>query len=122
MQYGLIVYEAPSALAARQDPARADAYWAAYQAYSQALTEAGVNAGGAALQGVEVATTVRLVDGVRQVQDGPFADTKELLGGIFVIDVPDLDAALAWAARCPAANGGSVEVRPLLSMPAALGT
>jgi hypothetical protein len=64
-----------------------------------------------------MATTVRLRGGQRQVQDGPFADTKELLGGLFLIDVPDLDAALVWAARCPAAATGSVEVRPQLPPP-----
>ena len=52
--------------------------------------------------------------GKRQVQDGPYADTKEKLGGFFIIDVPDLDKALEWAARCPAASTGSVEVRPTL--------
>ena len=56
---------------------------------------------------------MRVVDGKRRVQDGPFADTKEQLGGFFVIDVPDLDTALAWAARCPSAARGVVEVRPV---------
>ena len=59
---------------------------------------------------------MRVVDGKRRVQDGPFADTKEQLGGFFVIDVPDLDTALSWAARCPAAASGAVEVRPNLPM------
>lgn len=117
MKYAIIVYEAPTEVAAREDPARMGGYWSAYTAYSQALGQAGVAAGGAALQTVATATTVRLRDGHRQVQDGPFADTKELLGGLFIIDVPDLDAALEWAARCPAAATGSVEVRPLLPPP-----
>jgi hypothetical protein len=64
-----------------------------------------------------MATTIRLAGGKRQVQDGPFADTKEMLGGLFMIEVPDLDAALQWAARCPAADGGSVEVRPMMPPP-----
>jgi hypothetical protein len=121
MKYAILVYETPAELSAREDPTRAGPYWAAYTAYSQALGAAGVAAGGAALQPPAVATTVRLRGGQRQVQDGPFADTKELLGGFFLIDVPDLDAALEWAARCPSSATGSVEVRPLLtpsSMPA----
>lgn len=119
MKYALIVYETPAEVAAREDPARAEAYWGAYIAFSQALAAAGVAAGGAGLQPPAMATTVRLTGGKRQVQDGPFADTRELLGGFFVIDVPDLDAALAWAARCPSAATGAVEVRPLLPPPPA---
>ena len=70
--------------------------------------------GGAALQPPPTATTVRQRDGKRQVQDGPFAEVKEQLGGYYVVDVPNLDKALEWAARCPAASSGSVEVRPNL--------
>ncbi|MES3033971.1 MAG: YciI family protein [Gemmatimonadota bacterium] len=117
MQYAILVYETPSELAAREDPTRVGGYWAAYTAYSQALGQAGVAAGGAGLQAPSVATTLRVRGGQRQVQDGPFADTKELLGGLFIIDVPDLDAALEWASRCPSAATGSVEVRPVLPPP-----
>lgn len=117
MKYAVIVYETQDELAAREDPARVGAYWAAYTAYSQALVQAGVAAGGAGLQPPPMATTIRLRGGHRQVQDGPFADTKEMLGGLFIIDVPDLDAALEWAARCPSAATGSVEVRPMLPPP-----
>jgi hypothetical protein len=117
MQYAILVYESPAELAAREDPARQGAYWGAYTAYSQALVAAGVAAGGAGLKPPTAATTVRLRGGARQVQDGPFADTKEVLGGFYLIDVPDLDAALEWAARCPAAATGSVEVRPQLPPP-----
>lgn len=117
MKYAIIVYETPTELAARDEPARAGAYWGAYAAYSQALVAAGVAAGGAGLQPPALATTLRLRGGQRHVQDGPFADTKELLGGFFVIDVPDLDAALVWAERCPSAASGSVEVRPMLPPP-----
>jgi len=117
MKYAILVYETPAELAAREDPPRAGAYWAAYTSYSQALGAAGVAAGGAGLHPPMTATTVRLRDGSRQVQDGPFADTKELLGGMFLIDVPSLDEALAWAARYPAATTGAVEVRPVLSPP-----
>jgi len=117
MQYAILVYETPAELAAREDPARLGAYWASYTAYSKALVEAGVAAGGAGLHAPAVATTIRLRGGQRHVQDGPFADTKELLGGLFMIDVPNLDAALEWAARCPSAATGSVEVRPMLPPP-----
>ncbi len=117
MQYALLVYETSTQLAARQDPARAEGYWAAYTAYSKALVEAGVARGGAGLHEPTMATTLRLAGGKRQVQDGPFADTKEMLGGLFMIEVPDLDAALQWAARCPAADGGSIEVRPMMPPP-----
>lgn len=117
MQYAILVYETPAEVAAREDPTRAGAYWAAYTSYSQALGAAGIARGGAGLQPAATATTVRLREGHRQVQDGPFADTKELLGGFFLIEVASLDEALAWAARCPAATTGAVEVRPQLPLP-----
>jgi len=68
---------------------------------------------GAPLQTVDSATTVRMKAGRRHVQDGPFADTKEQLGGFIVVELPSLDVALGWAARCPAAAWGAVEVGPL---------
>jgi hypothetical protein len=86
---------------------------AAYTAYTEALTKAGVLKGGNRLQSSPAATTVRMANGKTQVQDGPYADSKEQLGGYFLIDVADLDAALSWAARCPAVGHGVVEVRPL---------
>ena len=85
---------------------------AAYTAYAQALTKAGVLTGSQRLQPSSAATTVRVANGKPQVLDGPYADSKEQLGGYFIIDVPDLDAAISWAARCPAASHGVVEVRP----------
>ncbi|MGH8188624.1 MAG: YciI family protein, partial [Steroidobacteraceae bacterium] len=81
--------------------------------YHRALLEAGIYVGGNALDAPETATTVRLRDNKRQIQDGPYADTKELLGGFVVLELPSLDAALEWAARCPAASYGAVELRPL---------
>jgi hypothetical protein len=116
MQYTILVYETESELSARTDPGRKNTYWGAYRAYSEALRAAGVMVGGAALQPPRTATTVRQQHDKRQVQDGPFADTKEQLGGYFVIDVPDLDRALEWAARCPSASTGAAEVRPNLTM------
>jgi hypothetical protein len=91
---------------------------AAYMAYSEALTKGGVLKGSNRLQPSSTATTVRIANGKPQVLDGPYADTKEQFGGYFIIDVADLNSAIAWAARCPAAGHGVVEVRPLWGTPA----
>jgi len=88
---------------------------AAYAAYSEALSTSGVMKGSNRLQPSSVATTVRNTNGKSQVLDGPYVDSKEQLGGYFLIDVPDLDAALSWASRCPAVHHGVVEVRPIWS-------
>lgn len=85
---------------------------AGFQAYVKALDDAGVLASAEVLQPVANSTTLTLRNGSLQVQDGPYADTKERLGGIFLLDVPDLDAALAWAEKCPAAQWGTIEIRP----------
>lgn len=116
MKYTILIYETESEIGARGDAQRKDAYWGAYRAYTKALQDAGVMAGGAALQPAHLGTTVRQHGGKRQVQDGPYAEAKEQLGGYYVIDVPGLDQALEWAARCPAAATGAVEVRPNLAM------
>ncbi len=84
---------------------------ATYGAYIGALQEAGVFVTTDWLQPADTATTLSLKDGEKRIQDGPFAETKETLGGFFVINVPDLDAALDWAAKCPAAAMGRVEIR-----------
>ena len=118
MKFSLIIYETPEAFATRHDPAYAADYWAAWPAYAQALAEAGAMAGGAGLEGPGTATTLRFHKDGHTVEDGPFADTKEQLGGIFIIDVPSLDEAMKWAARMPLKYGGSVEVRPNLDMEA----
>jgi hypothetical protein len=114
MDYTLMFYMSPEEFSARTDPARKDRFWGAFIPYWKALEEAGIVRGGAGLAPPETATTYRLRDGQPLVQDGPYADTKEQLGGFFIIDVPDLDAALEWAARYPAGPGGVVEVRPTL--------
>ncbi len=117
MNYSILIYETAADFAARNDsdPKKREAYWAAWPVYAQALREAGVFVGGAGLQLPETATTLRFRDGQRLVQDGPYADTKEQLGGFFIIDVPDLDTALAWAARIPHAAGRIFEIRPNLT-------
>jgi hypothetical protein len=115
MQYMLLLH-ADEAGFTRMTPAEQQQGMAAYVAYGEALAKAGAAKGSNRLQPVATATTVRVVDGKTQVLDGPYADSKEQLGGYFLIDVPDLDAALSWAARCPGASHGVVEVRPIWSM------
>lgn len=85
---------------------------AAFQAYAKALADAGVLRSAEVLDTIASATSVSVRNGKLQVQDGPFADTRESFAGIFVLDVPDLDSALAWAEKCPAAQWGTVEIRP----------
>lgn len=119
MQYMLMFYENEAKIAAQRDRAERDGpYWGAWYAYMGTLYQSGVVIKGDALMPPATATTVRLEGGNRLVQDGPVAATKEKLAGYVVIEVPDLDAALSWAARCPAATFGAVEVRPVLILPA----
>ncbi len=112
MQFGLLIYESPDAFATRKRE-HSDPYAGAWRAYYKAAVEAGIYVGGDPLELPETATTVRLDKGRRHVQDGPYADTKEQLAGFMILDLPSIDAALEWAARCPAAEVGAVEVRPL---------
>jgi hypothetical protein len=112
MQFALLIYESSEAFAARKNDEN-DPYLGAWRAYYKALVEAGIYVGGDPLQLPETGTTVRLNEGKRRVQDGPYADTKEQLGGFIIVELPSLDAALDWAARCPATSAGAVEVRPL---------
>lgn len=114
MQYMLLLNETEAELSKRKHPEHADAYWGGWNAFIGAMAQAGIIVKGDGLQGPETATTVRVRDGKRIVQDGPFADAKEQLGGYFVIEVPDLDAALSWAARAPSAATSGVEVRPVM--------
>jgi hypothetical protein len=115
MQYMIICVEKAEDFAKRQST-EAPAYWESWSAYSQAVAQAGIFVSGAGLQPPEMGTTVRVQNGKRHVQDGPYSDAKEQLGGFFVIDVPDLDTALDWAAKCPGAAYATVEVRPVLQM------
>jgi hypothetical protein len=113
MQFALLIYESPEAFGMRMANKADDSYLGAWRAYHKALVKAGVYVGGNPLQSPATATTVRLKDGKRRVQDGPIAETKEQLGGFTILELPSLDAALEWAARCPAASIGAVEIRPL---------
>jgi hypothetical protein len=112
MQYAMLIYETAEAFASRQKGEK-DPYIAAWRAYHKALVDAGIYVAGDPLQLPETATTVHVKSGTRHVQDGPYANTKEQLGGFTILELPSLDAALEWAARCPAATYGAVEVRPL---------
>ena len=114
MQFALLIYESPQLFEARKNDEN-DPYLGAWRAYYKALVDTGIYAGGDALEVPECGTTVRIEEGRRRVQDGPYADTKEQLAGFLVLELPSLDAALDWAARCPAASAGAVEVRQLAS-------
>lgn len=114
MQYLILAYEDPDGFEARDDPERAPAYWDSWSGYIAALAASGILVSAAGLQPPAMATTVRARDGKRVVHDGPFADSREHLGGYFLVEVPGLDEALDWADRCPASGYGSVEVRPVL--------
>lgn len=118
MQYLLILFVEESAWG-RMSSAEQERGSAAYRAYTEALKEAGAWVGSNRLQNTDMATTVRVVNGKSQVLDGPYADSKEQLAGYYLIEAADLDAALGWAARCPTASHGTVEVRPVWPMPGA---
>jgi hypothetical protein len=112
MQYLLTLYADESRFA-QMTPQQQQQGYAAYMAYNQALADAGALVGSNRLRPSPTATTVRTTDGKLQVLDGPFAESREQLGGYFLIDVPDLDAALQWAGRCPGSQHGVVEVRAI---------
>jgi hypothetical protein len=117
MQYMIAFNEPADEFAKRHDPKTSGPHWGAWTAYIDAMAKAGIIISGNGLLGPETASTVRVRDGKRAVHDGPFADTKEQLAGYFIIEVPNLDTALDWAAQAPAALNGSVEVRPVMPPP-----
>jgi hypothetical protein len=110
-QYMLLIY---SPTEGGPSPEEAQAELPRWFEYTQQLQESGAMVAGDALESVTTATTVRVRDGERLTTDGPFAETKEVLGGYYIIDVADLDAALSWAERIPSVGYGSVEVRPVM--------
>jgi hypothetical protein len=116
MKYMLIMNESAENFAKRGDRTETNAYWGAWNAYIGAMYQAGIVESGNGLEAPSTGTTISVRDGKRHIQDGPHPDTKEQLGGYFVIDVPDLDTALEWAARSPSASTASVEVRPVMVM------
>jgi hypothetical protein len=118
MKYALLVHHSQEHFDRRNDTTAL----AAGRAYGEALQAAGIFVGGGGLQSPKNATTVSVRDGKRQVHDGPYAESKEFLAGFAIIDVPNLDVALEWAARHPAATFASVEVRPLFGSHFSVGT
>ena len=111
MQYLLLIY---TPVDGGPSPDELAAEYPRWMQYTEDLREAGVMLAGDALQGLDTAATVRVRDAETLVSDGPFAETKEMLGGYYLIDVPDLDTALAWAAKVPSVGYGSIEVRPIM--------
>jgi len=111
MRYALLLHYREPAEGEISEEALAEAR-EAFGAYGRALESAGVLLSADVLQAVAASTTVTRREGVLRVQDGPFAETKEALAGVFLVDVPDLDAAIGWAEKCPAAQWGVIEVRP----------
>ena len=116
MKYMLLIYGDPSTGPAEGTP-EAQAQMQRWFTYTAGLQEDGSFVAGEPLQGVDQATTVRIRDGKELVTDGPFAETKEWLGGFYIVDVPDLDAALERAKRMPNIDHGTVEVRPIMEIP-----
>jgi hypothetical protein len=112
MQYAMLIYETPEAFEWRTG-GEDGAYVGAWRAYHHAMVKAGVYVGGDPLQLPDTATTVRMKADTRHILDGPYAETKEQLGGFVLVEVGSHDEALEWAARCPAASYGAVEVRPV---------
>ena len=113
MQYMLMIYEDPKTYG---DTEVYETILTVHQAFAGELAQAGAMRGGSELKGPETATTLRKAGGRHTLHDGPFAETKEQLGGFYLIEAPDLDAALAWARKLPMASNGAVEVRPLNAM------
>lgn len=108
MQYMLLIYENDAERVERMDERMPNC-----MAYVEAMKQAGIYLVGERLREAASTTSVRVVGGRTQLVDGPYAEAKEQLAGFHLIDVPDLDSALAWAARCPSASRGTVEVRPV---------
>jgi hypothetical protein len=113
MQYLLLIYSDENAAANMSKP-EMDAWMGEYVAYTEALQKAGVMAAGDALHPTSAATTVRVQNGKQVTTHGPFAETKEQLGGYYALNCKNLDEAIEWAARCPGARVGSIEVRPVV--------
>jgi hypothetical protein len=115
MQYALLIYDDERTMAAMSEDERSVLH-EAYGSFTQELQAAGAMAGGAPLDSIRTATSVRVRDGETLTTDGPFAETKEQLGGFYLVDVPSLDEALEWAAKIPSARIGTIEVRPVPDM------
>ena len=115
MRYALLIYGDEAAEVAASEQQNREGH-SQHMAYAEAMRKAGIMIGGERLRPTSAATTVRVAKGKTEVLNGPYADTKEQLGGFYLIEAPDLDTALSWAARCPSASRGTIEVRPIWSM------
>ena len=115
MEYMLLIHADTSGAQAMSESARGQML-AAYRAYTEALQQAGVVRSSNRLRPASSATAVRVREGKTEVLNGPYIETREELAGYYLIDVPDIDSALSWAARCPGANFGTIEVRPVWPM------
>ncbi len=113
MQYMLLIYGNEAAWTNLPEAELSKGYQA-YMDFTDEIVKSGCMRGGSELKPIATATTVRVKNGKTITTDGPFAETKEQLGGYYLIDVDTLDEALSWAAKCPGSWGGSVEVRPLV--------
>lgn len=113
MRYALLIYTQ----ATEPAPEEFEATMAAYNAFTKEAADAGVMRSGEALEDAKEARTVRVRDGQTLVTDGPFAETKEEFGGFYVVEAPDFDEAIKWAAKIPGAKRGSIEVRPIWEIP-----
>ena len=118
MQYALLIYEPQAESYADGEAGQA---WqdilTAHNAFAGDLAQTGAMRGGAGLKSTDTATTVRVAAGGRTLHDGPFAETREQLGGFYLVEADDLDGAIAWAKKLPVAGTGSIEIRPCLGMP-----
>jgi len=115
MKYALLIYSAVDAGPQSEEEMMAE--MPQWFAFTEELNQASANLGGEALEMPNTATTVRVRDGQRMTTDGPFAETKEILGGFYIIEAADLDEAMAWAEKIPSAPYGSVEIRPVMEIP-----
>lgn len=118
MKYMLLIYD-DEAFFPKLSPKEQGELMGAFQSFTQALVKSGAYVSGHRLSPVSTATTLRAKGKDIDVIDGPFAETKEQLGGYYLIEVGDLDAAIKWARQCPGARYGAVEVRPVMENPAA---
>ena len=116
MRYALLIYTAEPTEVPPEEVMKEQ--MDAYGAFTREVTERGAYKGGEALQGTQTATTVKVRDGQTIATDGPFAETKEALGGFYLVEAEDLDQAIKIAGMIPGAKHGSIEVRPILEMPA----
>jgi len=116
MQYMLLIYGNEAAMKSATQADR-DAMFRSYHDYTQSIIKTGNMKAGDALQPTATATTVRVRDGKTLTTDGPFAETREQLGGYYLIEAKDLDEATKLAARIPGAQVGSIEVRPVMQLP-----